>query len=434
MKIKNLLFLILSFLFNSNCFAQIKDASIIRGPYLQVLTPNSVIIRWRTDKPQQSIVLIGNKLKNLNKKYVDQGLVTEHEIIVNGLKADEKYFYAVGGKEKNLSKHESQYFKTFPLPGSTKPFKIWALGDFGNSSQNQLQCRDAILKATFSHRPDVWLWLGDNAYNEGKDEEFQQHVFDVYQKDFLPNMPFWATPGNHDYGDQNEKLKIPYFNIFSMPQKGEAGGLASGSKSYYSFNYGNVHFVSLDSQGELDGGQRLFDTTGNQVQWLIKDLSENKMPWTMVFWHHPPYSKGSHDSDTELQMVKIRENFLPVLEKFNVDIVLSGHSHVYERTYPILGHYGLSESFDPKKHIVEQSSSPNNYIIKNKRQGIIYIVNGSGGQLGGQEPGYPLKAAVYSNNTDGGSMLFEANDNKLSAQWLCADGIVRDKFTITKEK
>jgi hypothetical protein len=63
---------------------------------------------------------------------------------------------------------------------------------------------------------------------------------------------------------------------------------------------------------------------------------------------------------------------------------------------------------------------------------VIYIVNGSGGQIGGQEPGYPLKAAAYSNNTQGGSLILDVVGNKLEARWICADGVVRDRFSIVK--
>ena len=417
-------------LFATACLAQ--TAQVIRGPYLQILTPTSVTVRWRTDKPADSRVLFGTS-QTLNKDVVSEELTTEHDITLTGLTPDTRYNYAFGATHTQLTIDEDQYFKTAPPKGSVKPVRIWSLGDFGNSSKNQMEVRDAITKATATHRPDVWIWLGDNAYTKGKDEEFQKHVFDLYEKDFFKNLPFFATPGNHDYGDKNNK-DIPYFKIFNMPQQGEAGGIASGSESYFSFEYGNVHLVSLDCEGKLEDGKFLSDTTSNQVQWLKKDLAANTLPWTIVFFHRPPYSKGSHDSDTEEEMIKIRQNLLPILEKYNVDIVFSGHSHVYERTHPIIGHYGMNNSFDPARHIVEQKDTDNHYHLKGKKQGIIYIVNGSGGQLGGQEPGYPLKSAVYSNNKQGGSVILDVVDNKLEARWICADGVVRDQFSIIKEK
>ncbi|CCH55309.1 Iron/zinc purple acid phosphatase-like protein [Fibrisoma limi BUZ 3] len=408
---------------------------IIRGPYLQVVTPTSITIRWRTSQPTESRVQFGTSATKLNQEVSDSKPVTDHEVVLTNLKPATRYYYTYGATKSTMKADPGQYFQTAPKPGSTEPVRIWALGDFGNSSATQLGARDAIVRTTQDRRPDVWLWLGDNAYSNGKEEEFQQHVFGVYQDGFFRNMPFWATPGNHDYGGQIESQDIPYFRICSMPKRGEAGGIPSGSESYYAFDYGNVHFVSLDSYGKMDGGQRLYDTTSRQVDWLKRDLAANKQPWTIVFFHHPPYTKGSHDSDTEELLVKLRQNLLPILERYNVDLVLGGHSHVYERTHPIVGHYGLADTFDPK-YIVAASNSaqPNEYRVNGKKQGIIYVVAGSGGQLGGQEPGWPLKAAAYTNNTDGGSMLIDVNDNRLEARWVCTDGVVRDQFSIVKEK
>jgi hypothetical protein len=113
---------------------------------------------------------------------------------------------------------------------------------------------------------------------------------------------------------------------------------------------------------------------------------------------------------------------------------LCGHSHVYERTHPIRGHHGKSNTFDQTKHVVAQTDASGSYRVGKEGQGVIYVVNGSGGKVGGQQEGYPLKAAVYSNNTIGGSLLLDVNDNRLDARWICSDGVTRDRFSIIKEK
>ena len=76
---------------------------------------------------------------------------------------------------------------------------------------------------------------------------------------------------------------------------------------------------------------------GAMATWLRSDLASTSQNWTIAFWHHPPYSKGSHDSDTEYELVGMREVFLPILEANGVDLVLTGHSHDYERTWLING-------------------------------------------------------------------------------------------------
>jgi len=81
--------------------------------------------------------------------------------------------------------------------------------------------------------------------------------------------------------------------------------------------------------------------------WLQCDLAASTSEWLIAYWHHPPYTKGSHDSDVDPELVEMRENFLPLLEAAGVDLVLCGHSHAYERSALIDGHYGLSGSFGP---------------------------------------------------------------------------------------
>jgi 3',5'-cyclic AMP phosphodiesterase CpdA len=426
---------LVSILFSIQSFAQ--APAIIRGPYLNSVSSTSAIIRWRTEKPTDSKVTFSTDFRKTREvvEVVDAKFETDHEIIIKGLSPATRYYYSVGAAAAKATMYEEQFLSTAPPVGSTNPVRIWALGDFGDGSKNQLDCRDAIIKETVDHRPDAWLWLGDNAYNIGLDEEYQRHVFRVYQESFFKNTNLYPSPGNHDYGRaKRNPSDISYFKIFTMPSNGESGGIPSGSESFYAVDFGNVHLISLDSQGELDGGFRIYDTLSKQITWLKKDLAANKLPWTIVYFHHPPYTKGSHDSDRENELVKIRENLLTILERFKVDLVLTGHSHVYERTHPLRGHYGEANTFDPIKHVVEKKDSPNNYRVGKEGQGVIYIVSGSGGQVGGQAEGYPLRAATYYNTTVGGSLLMDFNDNRLDAKWICADGQVRDRFSITKEK
>jgi hypothetical protein len=207
---------------------------------------------------------------------------------------------------------------------------------------------------------------------------------------------------------------------------------------------GNVHFLSLDSYGKEDTGTtRLYDTLGAQVQWIKADLAANKNKgWVVAYWHHPPYTMGSHNSDNETELVKIRENFLQVLERLGVDLVLCGHSHDYERSKLMNGHYGKEGTFDSTVHNLSQSSglydgSSNScpYVKDTSMEfsGTLYVVSGSAGQLGGSQAGYPHNAlAAYSNATNGGAMMLEAQGNRLDAKWICADGQIRDHFTMMK--
>jgi len=119
-----------------------QQSPLVRSPYLQVLTPTSITIRWRTAQPEDSQVLVGTTAEKLTKKTVDAKPVIDHEVTVSGLKPNARYFYNFGSVKKMAPKGADQYFTTAPVPGTTQPIRIWALGDFGDGSQNQLDCRD----------------------------------------------------------------------------------------------------------------------------------------------------------------------------------------------------------------------------------------------------------------------------------------------------
>jgi len=430
------LFLILLFL----CFCtptQAQTPSLTRGPYLQVITTTGITVRWRTDTPSASRVWFGTAANALNQSVSDPTSVTEHIVSLTGLSPATRYFYTIGQGETRLAGNADQTFKTALPAGDTRPFRIWSLGDFGNGTQNQFDVYEQYKKATANRPADLWVWMGDNAYCCGTEQDYQNYIFNVYGP-HLRSLPFYATPGNHDYADQNQKFDSPYFSVFSFPQQGQAGGVPSGSKMYYSYNYGNVHFVSLDSFGLEDGKWILYDPTSPQVRWLERDLTANKQPWTVIYFHHPPYTKTARDSDIEEALRLIRENLTPILERYNVDLVMNGHSHTYERSYRIRDHRGLSATFDPAQHLAETTNarydgSPNSCPILTKGKGTVYVVNGSGGALGGaysKNPNHPAMATTFK--TIGGSMVIDVNDNRMDAQFIAADGSIQDRFTIMK--
>jgi len=437
---KNLLLLIL-LIFLAPAYGQ-----LIRGPYLQAATSTSMVIRWRTDAASTSRVQFGNAASNLNQKVEDNNAVTEHEIKLTGLSPKTRYFYSIGSASGVLQGDANNYFETPPTPGSIEKYRFGVLGDCGTNSAFQGNVRDQLTNYLGNNYMNALLLLGDNAYSQGKDPEYQSNFFNHYKDNFLKKYPVFPTPGNHDYGndDPNRQIdhKIPYYDIFTLPVNGESGGVASENEAYYSFDYGNVHFLSLDSYGKEDRSTRLYDTLGKQVQWIKADLAANKNKgWVVAYWHHPPFSLGSRNGETENDMIRIRENFIRILERNGVDLVLCGHSHVYERTRLIQGFYNYSDSFNGAVHNVSQSSgkydgSDNSctYIkTSGSNRGTVYVVAGSGGQLGAPSPGYPHKAMYYSNADHGGSMMLEVEGNRLDAKWIGIDGEIRDKFTIVKD-
>lgn len=425
-----LLFFIGSF---QSVFLLAQNPKIIRGPYIQKITQTSGVIRWRTDIASSSKVTYGKNMQAQKQSVGDPSLVTEHELEINNLKPNTKYFYSIGTIEQITSKSDQQFIKTIPVKGSKQAVRIWALGDFGAGTENQKAVKNALLNYVGNKKPDAWIWLGDNAYNNGKDDEYQKNVFDFYQEDFLRNTACYPSPGNHDYAGKNDSSLPPYFQIFTLPTKGEAGGVPSGTESYYSVDYGNVHLISLNTEEKHPDGTFLYDGKGAQMEWLEKDLQANKLPWVIAYFHKPPYTKGSHDSDYEKDLMLMRQNVTPIFEKYKVDIVIAGHSHVYERTHAIRNHTGLNRTYDAQQHLVESKVATNKYVVDKSGQGVVYVVCGSGGKVGGQKAEYPLKSSIYSNNKEGGSMIFDIKDKYLEAKWIASNGEVLDQFSIQKK-
>jgi acid phosphatase type 7 len=431
---------LLSILFSFNTYAQ----TITRNPYLQQLSQNGVIIRWRTDVPSCSLVNFSRQDSSRVFTVKNAELTQEHILQLTDLQANTRYSYTVGTDTKILASGKDFYFITAPTSTDNRPINIWAMGDFGDNStevysQNQKAVREQYLKNKANYT-DLWLWLGDNAYCCGTDEQYQKQVFDFYGSNILGNTAFFPVPGNHEYYEtptaQTDR-EINYFDVISVPTKGEMGGIASNSKAYYSYNYGNIHFISLDSYGFDEGKYRFYEPASPQYQWLIKDLAINKSLWTIIYFHHPPYTKRSHDSNAEEELRLTREGLVPVFDKYKVDLVLNGHSHVYERSFLIKAHIGHSETFDASKHMVQMANgrydkNAGSKPFINKNEGTIYCVVGSAGRLdwNGDTQAHPV--SFYSNVSMGGSLLLTIDNNHLDGRWVCADGIIRDNFSVFK--
>ena len=403
-------------------------SALLRGPYLQRGTPSSIVVRWRTDTATDGVVRYGLDPATLTSTASEGSITTEHAVALSGLSASTRYYYSVGSATETLAGGSADYFfVTSPAPGTTKPFRAWVLGDSGTANGNAAAVRDAYAAFTGSRATDLWLMLGDNAYPDGTDADYQGAVFAMYPS-MLRGSVLWPAFGNHDGHSADSDLEIgPYYEIFTLPRAAEAGGAPSGTEAYYSFDYGNVHYVCLDSY-ESDRS-----TAGPMLTWLDQDLSSTAQDWIVAFWHHPPYTKGSHNSDVEGELIDMRENANPIIEAHGVDLVLTGHSHSYERSFLIDGHYGDSSTFTPATHVVDGGSGhpyQKPALGTDPHEGAVYAVAGSSGQISGGSLNHP--AMVVSLNVLG-SMVLDFNGNRLDAIFLDAAGTVRDSFTIVKQ-
>jgi hypothetical protein len=406
--------------------------AVVRGPYLQVGTSSNLVMRWRTSAPSSTRVLYGTNGADLSLGVSNATLVTDHEITLTRLLPDTRYFYVVGTSTNVLAGDATYFFSTSPPPGPARPTRIWAIGDFGTGFGAQTQVRDAYSAFTGARNTDVWLMLGDNAYYSGFDSEYQAYVFNIYPT-LLRQTVVWPTVGNHETS-QSQVLTDDwdYYRIFTMPLDGQAGGVPSGTKHYYSYDYANIHFVCLDSMTQV-----YRQPSSPMLQWLQADLANTTRDWIIAYWHHPAYTKGSHNSDFETDLIEMRQNVVPILESFGVDMILSGHSHSYERSYLINGHYGNAFSIAPENFINDGNGRTNGTGAYLKPaggmgagRGMVYVVDGSsGGQGGGGTLDHP---AMYYSVLTPGSLVIDIDRQRLDAKFISASGTIDDTFTILK--
>jgi len=404
--------------------------TVSRGPYLQILTDQSVTVRWRTSAATDSAVRFGTAPGALTGTATDPVSTTEHLVTLAGLAANTTYYYSVGTSAGPLAGDATYFFKTAPAPGTMRPTRVWVLGDSGFADDNQRAVRDAYAAFNGSRYTDLIMMLGDNAYPNGTDANYQASVFDRFPT-FLRQSVLWSTLGNHDGTSADSATQTgPYYEIFTLPRQGEAGGLASGTEAYYSFDFGDIHFICLES----------FETSraanGAMMTWLANDIAATAKKWVIAFWHHPPYSKGSHNSDTETQLIEMRQNANPILEAAGVDLVLAGHSHSYERSYLLDGHYGLSTTLtnamkkDGGNGRLDGTGAYSKPTFgKAPREGAVYTVAGSSSQASGGPLNHP--AMVVSLNQLG-SVVLDVDGNRLDAKFINSTGGVADYFTLIK--
>lgn len=185
----------------------------------------------------------------------------------------------------------------------SQDFSFLVFGDSGVGSSEQKQLAENMKQ----ENAEMIIHTGDLAYNSGKYEEIQRNVIDIYG-DLLTTKGFYPSLGNHDYGTDDGQ---PFVQTFSLP----------GNERYYSFEHNDVLFVALDTN------QPLSETPNQMLPWLEETLSANQSKWTVVYFHHPPYSSGLHGSEKKAQ-----EKLVPILDKYQVDFVFSGHDHNYQRS------------------------------------------------------------------------------------------------------
>jgi hypothetical protein len=435
---------------------------IVRGPYLQSGGPDRMTVRWRTNQPGNTVVRYGVSPGNLTSTFTLAGTATEHIATLTGLTPDTRYFYQVetntGVSTIGAGNDANHTFTTSPPPGTRKPTRIWVTGDSGTTTPAKEAVYNAYLSRTGEAATDLWIMLGDNAYESGTDQEFQAALFDAYPE-LLRKTVLWSCIGNHE---TETSAGAPYLDLHTFPTAGECGGIPSGTERYHSFDYGNIHFICIDS--ETAGNYNDAPGTGGMIDWLEDDLQATDKDWIIAYMHHGPYTKGTMDSDTTGHLVEMRHYVVPLLERYGVDLVMYGHSHVYERSKLINGHHSAmttadssSATFDPLLHVINGGNGSSlgrvgansNFTYDGGdgvyrkpaavgEAGTVYVTCGASGKLsswlnGSWDALNPEPHPVFSTGLLAmGSLILEIDGNTLHASYIDQWGTLRDHFAIHK--
>ena len=237
----------------------------------------------------------------------------QHQVELNGLLSNTEYFYRVALNGQNLAPRDR--LLRFSTAGRG-PFSFLVFGDSGMGTSAQYQ----LAQLKVRDHPALVLHTGDIGYWTGAYADYQERYFDYY-RNLMKRVPFFPTPGNHDYLTANAS---PYLSVHAVP----GDGVPEDERGrYYSFDWGNAHFISLDTNLSLT---RAVEGKGAMLDWLEKDLNRTRQYWRVVFFHHPPFACGPNEDDPISTMVEKR--IVPILERHGVELVFNGHEHSYQRS------------------------------------------------------------------------------------------------------
>ncbi|MDA3935204.1 MAG: metallophosphoesterase [Gammaproteobacteria bacterium] len=394
------------------------------GPWLQHGTGYSMRVFWysATATPTTASLYLPTHEQPLQTVQMNAAS-RFHSVAFKALVPGQLYEYQWGKAGDRAT------FQAPPDRNNSDSVRLWVLGDPGSDGRTARQVHAAAMDWMASHsrsrpvNPDLILTSGDNAYTSGRFHEYRDALFKPLARQ-LAETPFWPAYGNHD------ARRRAFFKIFRSPDAGESGGTASNNQHYYAYDYGLVHVVMLDSQSSLRWGK------ASMLDWLKLDLQQNNLPWTIVVLHHPPYSKGSNDSDaasgSDWRQRVVREQIVPVLERAGVDLVLAGHSHSYERSHLLNGHYGKSTSLTDSMILQRGAGIGDRYALASgcKSQcGTVYVVLGNSSKVNPAPLDHP--AMAYASAT-AGSLIIDIKQHCLSARMIDNQGQQADAFKLLK--
>jgi hypothetical protein len=361
----------------------------------------SITIHWETElwlPGYVPTVEIGEQAEDLSLSDKGQSLRTyfsdyeQHEVECACLMPETTYYYRCGSPGYGWS----EVFSFRTPPQETGEYTFCVVGDTRSATPDSTDVSEweKVAAAAATESPLFTLLLGDEVFL-GFQEEYWPPCLDATAPLFQKGC-IMASHGNH------EEYAMEYFDRFSFPD----------NERWYSFDVGSVHFVCLDT-GLMDYSER--PLLGEQSPWLEEDLQqaeEKGMEWTVVFFHRPPYSSGEGYGEQP----DIIAEWVPIFERYGVDLVLASHEHFYQRSLPMLEGQALTTTGDMYKNT----------------GGTVYVIQG----CGGAPMSDPLPAAWMASMAKEFSYtlvrVFPGQETMLEVVTKSVNGEVLDSFSLAK--
>ncbi|MCZ6794784.1 MAG: metallophosphoesterase [Planctomycetota bacterium] len=356
-----------------------------RSPYLQMLTTTGVLVVSRSAEPRAARLRLGLD-PSLSLRLLESQVARRHVFRLEGLQPASDYFYEV--EHVGLPPFPAARFRTLPEPGGE--VRLAVIGDSGTLSDEQF----AVARLLETLSPDLLLHTGDAAYPFGTPQNYSEKFFDVYEG-LLSRTCVYPALGNHDCFITADF----WLDAFYLPANNP-----DDDESYYSFDAGDAHFAALNTC--------TWDLPPEQVEWLDEDLLRSRATWNIVYFHHSIYSNAFHGGN-----LRVRDAVLWVLEKHGVDLVICGHDHAYERSYPL------------RRGIPRGAFREPDYVDSG---GTVYLVTGGGGA--GLYPHIPSPdihlSAVFHSVHHAVSLVIRPGE--IVGEAIDIEGEVIDRFSIRK--
>lgn len=370
-------------------------------------------IMWQSDNSEADAVIEyrlegaekSQTIGATDKAFTDDGSTTYiHEATLTGLTPNTKYEYRVGyGTDRR-----SDWYRLETAGASVYDVLIYPDSQSGDYSQWEEIVKNSALRTP---RTALYISMGDLVDNG--EHAYQWRTWLNSIRPLSANVPLATTLGNHEMYTLDWKMREPYayLNYFAVPPNGNE----IFNRRYYSYDFGDVHYVVLDtmlyeSNHEDNHDTHHPDLYDVQVQWLRQDLMANTKKWTVVLMHRDPFQYAFDRSDANRAVGFDDEGvlFMPIFDEFNVDLVLSAHLHSYRNR----GHV---------RNFERDASGP------------LYILTGIAGDA--RRPKWkqhPLDVYVAPDRDKNNYMTMTVTPNKLIVKAFLPDGTQLDESVIEK--